>query len=233
MRHPHGLRASLASQAASQVTILLSGNGTNNSTNFIDSSVNNFTVTAVGNAKISTAQSKFGGSSILLDGNGDWLQIPNTEISDTANADFTVEAWVYQVGNSGTQALWATGWPNALYIDAGTLIAVAKDNVNAADPNLFSDGSLSGTSISLNTWTHVAYTRSANTFRLFQGGIKRAETTISSGQIAGSTASYIGIGKNSVVAATFNGYIDDFRVTKGLARYTANFAPPTEALTNT
>jgi hypothetical protein len=82
-----------------------------------------------------------------------------------------------------------------------------------------------------NTWQHIAYTRTGGTGRLFVGGV-----------LAGSwadTTNYVGtvnrLGQTSASNAVDNrlsGYIDDLRITKGVARYTAGFTPPTAAFPN-
>ena len=77
------------------VSLLLHGNDTNGSTTITDSSPSPKTVTAVGNAQISTAQSKFGGASIAFDGNGDWCQIANNVAFKFGSGNFTIEYWFY------------------------------------------------------------------------------------------------------------------------------------------
>jgi hypothetical protein len=79
-----------------EVSLLLHGDGTNGSTTITDSSLTPKTVTAVGNAQISTAQSKFGGASILLDGSGDYLDVGSNSAFGYGLSDFTIETWVYR-----------------------------------------------------------------------------------------------------------------------------------------
>ena len=74
-----------------KVSLLLHGDGTNGSTTIVDSSSSPKAVTAVGNAQISTAQSKFGGASLAFDGNGDQLTALNV---DANNTDLTIECWL-------------------------------------------------------------------------------------------------------------------------------------------
>jgi hypothetical protein len=79
--------------------LLLHGDGTNGSTTITDSSISPKTVTAVGNAQISTAQSKFGGASIAFNGTTSYLTTPAN--SDFAyDADFTIECWLYLTGSA-------------------------------------------------------------------------------------------------------------------------------------
>jgi hypothetical protein len=87
----------------------------------------------------------------------------------------------------------------------------------------------SGAAIPLTTWTHVAWVRSGNRWSVFVNGTERLLAASASGTPYNSTAPFV-IGRHVFSGATgyaFNGYIDDLRITKGVARYTANFTPPT------
>ncbi len=104
--------------------------GTNGSTAFMDSGNNGKTVTAYGNAQVSTAQSKFGGASAYFDGNGDYLSTPDSDDFYLGNNDFTLEAWVYK-NNTGsvnivsqdqdggnTFWVWGMSYSNGMYFQA-------------------------------------------------------------------------------------------------------------------
>lgn len=83
-----------------QVAALLHFDGVNGSTTITDNSKNNFTITATNGAVISTAQSKFGGASVFLDGTNDYLVTPTTSAFTFGTGDFTVELWIYQTVSS-------------------------------------------------------------------------------------------------------------------------------------
>jgi hypothetical protein len=223
----------------SNVSLLLHGNGTNGSTTIIDNSPTPKTVTAVGNAQISTAQSKFGGASILFDGNGDYLTTVDDAGFRFGTSDFTVEAWVYQVarstylanivGNGFYDQVKDNGW-NMDILSTG--IARFYTSGSGQTPEIVSSGT---TVVPLNTWTHFAAVRSGSTLTLYLDGA--AEGSISSTQNenwtganailrVGTVGIYQGLGLSQY---SLNGYIDDLRITKGVARYTANFIPPTAA----
>jgi hypothetical protein len=86
--------------------------------------------------------------------------------------------------------------------------------------------------IGTGSWVHIAATRSGSSFRLFINGTQDGSAT-SSG-IVGSTSDYFSVGgTGGTNPDTMTGYIDDLRITKGYARYTANFTPPTAAFSNT
>ena len=91
-------------------------------------------------------------------------------------------------------------------------------------------GNRGATLLSANTWYHIAVTRSGNTFRTFVNGVVEKTYTSSAAVFSDATVPY-NIGRTAYQSGTFyyNGYMDDLRVTKGYARYTANFTPPTSA----
>ena len=211
------------------VSLLLHGNGTNGSTTITDNSPSPKTVTAVGNAQISTAQSKFGGASIAFDGTGDYLTAANNSSLDFGSGDFTVECWVYLAGlqalNNESQRVCTL----VSYGTNGTSVAGYQLTVNTTTNQLqfYNTGvSIASFTWSLNTWYHVAYTRSGSTNRLFVDGqsLTLTTNTFVPAQLASNT---LRIGAERKYGGyDLNGYIDDLRITKGVARYTANFTPP-------
>jgi hypothetical protein len=218
--------------------LLLHGDGTNGSTNIVDSSKvagGPKTVTAVGNAQISTAQSKFGGSSIAFDGNGDYLTIPDSTAWNLPN-DFTIEAWVYLTAYS---ANWAGNFGAAVVAnyqgtagaDKGWQLRINGTSSSYTTINLytgFTDLNFA-TTVSLNTWTHVAVTRSGSSIRTFVGGTQAGSTITNNDAFTedGSRQLWIGGLNDSTYRFWFPGYMDDIRITKDVARYTSNFTPPT------
>ena len=202
------------------------GDGTNGSTTFKDDSINNHTITANGNAQISTAQSKFGGASMYFDGNGDYLSIADDDAFNFGSGDFTMETWVYMTSQGSYNFLVGQ------YGSSSSVSTTFWSIANGYNDCYFYYGSssvrLSGTtSIPLNTWTHVAVAREGNTVRLFTNGQVDASSSFTQ-TLNNSTLDFT-IGADSTAAYDFAGYMDDIRVTKGVARYTANFTPPTSA----
>jgi hypothetical protein len=189
----------------------------------------------VGNAQISTTQSKFGGSSIAFDGSGDYLLGPWNPPTDLGAGDFTIEFWMYPTaaGQSSLTYLFNLA-TNANYgpILIGQAVSgygiVLYASSTGSSWNLAS-GSSFGTATQ-NAWNHVALTRYGADVRLFLNGI--AATTLNWGTTALLTGSSYrpNIGSGGGVANTFyTGYMQDVRMTKGIARYTSNFTPPTTA----
>jgi len=196
------------------VSLLLHGDGTNGSTTIVDSSPSPKTVTAVGNAQISTAQSKFGGASLAFDGAGDVLTIPSNAAFALGTGDFTVEAWVYHTG-AVNQAIVSFNNFHFVYGIAGYLRFF-----NATSPSVI-DATVSYID---NAWAHVAVVRSGANITLYQNGVNVGSGATSVNYV--NTAN-INIGAYIGTASFWQGYIDDLRITKGVARYTSNFTPPT------
>ena len=181
----------------------------------------------VGNAQISTAQSKWGGGSMAFDGTGDYLYQPNQVNLQFRTGPYTIEFWIYPNSFSPLPVILdmrtvnaATGGAIQIYITTGGVVTVYGGS---------STGTLlvtAGSALSTGVWAHVALTRSGTSTRLFINGTQSGSTATDSTDY-GLGALWLGViasGNNSY----FNGYIDDLRITK-FARYTANFTPPTAA----
>jgi hypothetical protein len=137
--------------------------------------------------------------------------------------DFTVEMWVYHAG--GTAVLYdsrpvaTNGNYLQIFISSGQLGLYVNSSTI-----------LQAGTISTNTWTHLAVSRSGTSLRAFINGTQVGSTvTNSTSFLNAAQRPIIGANGNTLSADNYNGYIDDLRVTKGFARYTANFSVPTAA----
>ena len=196
-------------------------NGTNAA--IFDNSMKNDLET-VGNAQISTSVKKFGTGSIYVPSSGEALYIrPNPSLA-FGNGAFTMEAWVYPTTLAGAKSIYecrASGSSSSGFsflVSSGNLVVYTAGAYLAA----------SSTAISANTWTHIALVRS---------GIGSNQTTYYINGTASGTITMSGnfTDANSIttkIGEFWPGYIDDLRITKGVARYTANFTPPTAAFPN-
>lgn len=203
------------------VSLLMHMNGDDLSQTFTDSSSYARTLTPNATAVISTAQSKFGGSSGYFDGSAQ-VTTPDANELDLGTGDFTVEAWVYPISQCGAGFFATGGGTGGWFFGTGEgcvhgvgfgRAAVAWDllQLNAQPPN--------------NQWSHVAVTRSGTDIRGFVDGVVVASDTSSASFDVVSGDLYIGSHGGLLY---FNGHMAEFRITKGVARYTANFTPPTE-----
>ena len=213
--------------------LLLTMNGANNGTTFTDTSASTHTVTAVANAKTSTAQSKFGGSSGLFDGTGDRLTIPDSADWDWGTSSWTIDMWIRAdatqsagtfagvVSTAGTT--WTTGeWALNLKKATGVLEWWVNDGSIGATPIITST-----TDLRDDEWHHIAITQSgAASNKLFVDGVQEGSTFTTSYSISAPATGLI-IGDNNYSAnRDYTGYINELRLVQGDATWTENFAVP-------
>jgi hypothetical protein len=187
----------------------------------------------VGNAQISTTQSKFGGSSIYFDGTGDWLYAPGNANLWLGSGDYTVEYWLYcntppttgstlyeliSYGNTGNV------FRNFIFFASGSSTPAAQFGLNAGATAIFAVNSI----IAPLQWYHVAIVRSGSgtgNTKFYINGVVNATTATNTTDF---NIGNLGIGAQPTGTNPSFVYIDDLRITK-FARYTANFTPPTSA----
>lgn len=208
----------------SNVSLLLHMEGANASTTFIDSSNNAFSVTANGNAQISSTSTKFGIGTALLDGSGDFLTWPSDTAFDIGTGDFTLEMFVRPSATiSRVENLWVGSVSSAtgLYVTAAGKIAWWVDGIG----NIITGT----TTLAANTWYYVAAKRESGTLSLHLG---TSGSTTSEGSTS-NTSSYnfssFALGKGGF-NNTWTGRMDEVRLTKGVARNVSTV--PTVAFPN-
>ena len=199
------------------VSLLLHMDGSNGSTTFTDSSSNAFAVTAFGNAQVTTTDPKFGTGALTLDGTGDYLTVAADADFQFGTGDFTVECWVYvnSVGNTGLFTFGGTGSGLAVNLYSGAWNLTTSGAGGAALG-----------AVTTGAWQHLAVTRSGSSLRMFIDGTQIGSTLSNSTDLSDNA---LKIGYYYDTSYTINARVDEFRVTKGVARYTANFTPPTAA----
>mgnify|MGYP001557841740 CR=1 FL=1 len=201
--------------------LLLHCDGADGSTTFTDSSPSGKTVTAVGNAQVDTAQSQFGGASCLLDGTGDYLTLVDSDDWNFGSGNFTIDCWirsaittVFAIYGQSTDTnnyhiLYWTGTQWRFIMNGVEIFAITD-------------------SISINTWYHIALVRNGTVFTMYKDG--SSVGTGSSGSSYNDFTGVFNVGRDAEgVSNPFNGHIDEFRVTKGIARWVANFTVPARA----
>lgn len=184
--------------------------------------------TAQNGATISNAQSKFGGSSLYLNGINQYLTTLNSSDFDFGSNDFTIDWWEYRTSSSAAVCVYNRNLATTSYAaikvghaeSNGQIVVYMSSTGSNAD---IANGKSMGTVI-LNVWTHYAVSRNGNNFYTFQNGILQ-NTWTSTLSIASSPNGSV-IGKNDNLY--FNGYIDEFRISK-IARWTTDFDPNAEA----
>jgi len=223
------------------VSLLLHCDGPNNSTSFTDSSATGRAVTAIGDAKISTTQSKFGGAAAYFDGSGDKLTIGASSDLALGAGDFTIEAWFYLTGGQSYARLIHFGpfWgdDSAFGINVKDADFPGKITFSVHRFSYISSRACVSTSnVALNTWNHVAVTRASGVLRLFYNGVLESTNSSHVGiPVDVGATNYLAIGSATTTSGgeDMAGYVDDVRITKGVARYTSSFTLPSAPHPNT
>jgi hypothetical protein len=219
-----------------RTVLLLHFDGSNGSTNFVDSSIYNTVLTANGNAQIVTDQYKFGGSSVRFDGNLDYISFnPGDNLNFSTSIDFTIDFWirVNSLTNTYATILSSQGWPSS-----GKFIML----YGSGDPRIGKIGLggyaintlLSNTILTTGTWYHIAFVRQGTVYYIFINGILDATYTTTY-DLNFAYGGWTNIGYDSWDSGTsgsFDGWLDEFRIIKGQAFWTSNFTPLTMSYPN-
>lgn len=200
---------------------LLHFDGSDGSPTFTDESGK--TWTRSGNAQIDTAQSKFGGASGLFDGTGDYLSTTATPDFDFGTGNFTID-FCFRPTSIGT------GYPFIFTTQGTGGYKIGFDNQKSYLGFESSAGIALSANFSNNTWAHVAIVRNGNAIAIAKDGIFGASLDATGDSInTDGTLAVLGRAYTTVNDYYFIGHIDEFRISKGIARWTANFTPPTHA----
>jgi hypothetical protein len=192
----------------------------------------------VGNAQVSTSVKKYGTGSLSFNGTTDYLTEPQNTLYDLGSGDFTIEMWINftSLTNTIIAKWWTGGQQWVIQQRQGGLDSITNQHWafvcnNGSTINAqFQESST--TSVATGTWYYIALVRSGSNFYLFRNGNQIGSTYTSSNAIT-ATTDPLTIGRFANASssdAVLNGYIDDLRITKGLARYVQPFTPPTAAL---
>ena len=181
-------------------------------------------VTLTGSPVLSTTQKQFGLSSLSLDGSS-YVTVSSDSRFAFNKEDFAIEFWIYRTTSPGaTQIVFdmrANSSANepVIYLDSTYQVICGLNNTAAAIS--------SGITVAINTWTHIALSRQGTNVKLFVNGTQGGSTLTDS---TAKIASAITIGaRQTNGGATFTGYIDEIRVSRGVARYTGTFTPSLNA----
>jgi len=213
--------------------LMLHMDGTDDAQVFTDSSANEHTVTPVGDTKTENTQKKFGVTSGYFDGTGDYLTIPDSDDWHFGTLDFTVDFWIYFYYTNNTaypgffqQRENADNLQKFMYYrtDNELYYSVRKNGVAYSffsGDNTFEPQT--------HTWYHIALVLNNETAYFYVDGIFIGSDNTPSYDVSNySGPMHIGRITNNAATSTYNiqGYIDEFRISKGIARWTTNFTPP-------
>lgn len=210
---------------ADKVSLLLHMDGAEGSVAFTDSSPSPKALTVYGGAKISTAKSKFGGASAYFDGAGGYLAVANPSDFAFGTQDFTIEWWSFRTATKADALIFSTSVDGAA--NGGYWIDFEGNDLTMYGPALTPIIRAGGVGTADGVWNHWAVTRSGTTVRAFKNGgllatASNATSLIATNARVGGTETFGGYD------GWHNGYIDELRITKGVARYTGNYTPATE-----
>jgi hypothetical protein len=182
----------------------------------------------VGNAQIDTGTKKYGTGSMEFDGTGDYLAMPLTPDLTFGSGDFTIEGWINPSATVGGVFYAVAGNRTG---DTNVTIGWTLFHYNSNVYGGFSNGTTSYTSqntttISTGTWYHIALVRSGSNLTMYVNGTGPSATSVTGSVNIPIAQVLIGAVSGGGLVA-YNGYIDDLRITKGVARYTANFTAQT------
>lgn len=214
----------------SYVVAMLHGNGTDGSTTITDQIGK--TWTAGGNAQIDTAQSKFGGASILFDGTGDYVQSADNADWNLGTGDFSFDfqmrinslpgsgsyQYILSHHNSGSPETGAyevtlSNFSGTYYLDFWYYTSSWQNISKTFSP-------------STGVWYHVELTKNGSNFYIFVDGTQIGTTGTLSNTLTKATSTPFTVGTRSDASGGFNGWLDEIRISKGIARHTANFTAP-------
>jgi len=226
----------------SNVSLLLHMDGTNGSTTFTDSSSNNLSYASSG-VTTATSDKKFGSASAYSPNANSHVTYESSYGSGPlhfGNGDFTVEFWLKQDGlqvdplavigsacNTYPYWVYLLGAWNVMYSTAGRL-GFSRSNGNNSSVRLLEFD------VPDNTWSHVAIVRSGTSLAAYVDGSLASSATISS-SLTFTSDGRLGLFRHDNRSASgigSAGYIDELRITKGVARYTGTFTPPSAPFPN-
>ena len=201
--------------------------------NFSDSSSSGHSISPTG-AVISASQYRYGVTSGYFDGSGDYLYLSDSNDWDWDTGDFTIDTWVRFVSFPNTAWFYWQGIPGNsgdyqyMQYDTGT----SRLNWGYVSGNVTKAAYSIPWTLSYNTWYHIAFVRNGSSGTFYINGVSQTTTvdTAFTGSLSGLTGN-IWIGKHGygdglAGGGHLNGYLEEFRFSKGIARWTTNFTPP-------
>ncbi len=204
--------------------LLIHSNAADGSTTVTDSSDTEHAISVLGNAKHKASQSVFGNSSLFYDSPGDSLRIADSSDFTLGTQDFTIDFWVYSALSGSDQDIFSqyvnNSNRNLIRRRINDRLQVILES-GATDIDFNSDLVLPGSQ-----WVHVAVVRTSTKIKVYFDGIESGGITIGSGQNISSISADLHIGTQDGSANSFVGYLDEFRYSVGIARWTSNFTPP-------
>lgn len=223
----------VSTEGGANTALLLNFEGTNGATSTTDASSNGYAITFNGAAQISTAQKKFGSSSLYIPSAGD-IRF-SAEAMNVALTDFTWEGWIYPTTASGDRHIFTGrvggGVGNVLFRVFNGVLGVLIDLAPSSGWNIIQQSAGSPT---VNAWNHVALDRYGSALSVYLNGTRTMNTTISGSISDSTTGGCIGSDNSGDYSPSWVGYMDSIRFTNGESIYqnAATISVPTTAFSS-
>jgi hypothetical protein len=191
------------------------------------------TITYVDDADCTVAQSKFGGKSLALDGTGDYVTLPHSADWDFAAGDFTIDCWGYLTADANASTI--CGQSDDAFAKMAFSFNVFKAGSNVSiyfsyttdGSTIVSKSVTWSTGVITNAWYHFAVVRSGNNLYFFVDGTQVGATQDMTGVTIYNSDQVLSVGRlYGSDSYAWDGYLDELRISKGIARWTANFTVP-------
>ena len=214
----------------SKVTAMFNfdGSDTATTTTGLDASNKNLTISYGSGDQLSNTQKKFGATSIYV---ADGIELSSSDGFNMGTGDFTMEAWYYFTDFSQSYALfdqWDSSGSTRHQIWTGKTSAGTAGRLSwyYAGTSVFHSAN---PAVSTGAWTHIALVRHSGTLKIYINGTADSNTQSHTGQFGRTAGMAFGDQLSGGASGRAQYYLDDLRITKGLARYTSNFTAPTTA----
>ena len=195
-----------------------------------DTSKSTNILSTLNSAKTSNAQTNFAGYTSILFNSGTSDSIVWGSGLTFGTGNFTIEGWVYTSTSSSSMGI--IGFCDSTPTNANTSFRI---NTNTGKLNSIACSGTtaytcaSASNLPTSSWVHIAFVRNGSTLTQYINGTADGTSTIGASSVNDSTAQLFALGKQGLMTSNYwNGYLQQFRITKGVARYTSNFTPPTQ-----
>jgi hypothetical protein len=211
--------------------------GTDNGTTFNDQTGK--TVTRYGDTKTVTGTKKLGTAAAYFDGSGDYLSLADSEDWNFGSGDFTIDFWINRTSNNNDDRVLDLAnvdnvsnygfavWVSSTQDTYANRLCFLYSTTGTSWNNISSYGYIGNATVPINTWIHVAVVRSGTTITTYINGLADKSWNVGTGSLYNS-ADNIWIGQSHYQngGRRMKAYLDELRISKGIARWTSNFTPP-------
>ena len=218
--------------SSANTAILLSGTNTG-----VQDATGKNNILTVGTAKTESSTVKVGSGAMYFDGSTGYLSILNPALTTNfGSSNWTIECYAYLNSFTATQTQLFALQQNSsnqytgigIYVLPSGKLAMSLTNTSASGWTV-NDTSGQGSALSLSTWYHLAFVKNGTSITMYLNGVAQGTPYTFNQAVYYTTSTYNTIGSYNLTSYMMNGYMDEIRITNGVARYTTNFTAPTSA----